>query len=76
MKGGDEARFSLLMGPVGAKMVSRIPASQTLGLMQAILAARGVTVTEDAAAVQAPLQLKEEQVTDFPKSQCVCALGE
>ena len=52
-KGGDEARFSLLMGPLGAKLVGRGSPSDHLALMQAVLAARGIRIVEERAPAPA-----------------------
>ncbi|BDA49228.1 Lysine-specific histone demethylase 1 homolog 1 [Coccomyxa sp. Obi] len=62
-KGGDEARFSLLMGPLGAKLVGRGSPSDTLALMQAVLAARGITIAIDRPPARpAPSSLPPPQV--------------
>lgn len=62
-KGGDEARFSLLMGPLGAKLVGRGSPSDTLALMQAVLAARGITIPVDRPPGRpAPSSLPPPQV--------------
>ncbi|KAK9918934.1 hypothetical protein WJX75_008165 [Coccomyxa subellipsoidea] len=50
-KGGDEARFSMLMGPLGAKLVGRGSPSDSLALMQAVLAARGIHIVEERPPV-------------------------
>lgn len=72
VKGGDEARFGLLMGPLGAKLVGRLLPADSFALMQAVLAARGIHITEErpqpaaatpaAARAPAALQLHRQQV--------------
>lgn len=48
-EGGDDARFRLLAGLLGAKLVGRGGlAREALGLMHAVLAARGISLPEQA----------------------------
>ena len=51
-EGGDEARFRLLAGLLGAKLVGRggLP-REALGLMRAVLAARNIALPEQVRSL-------------------------
>jgi hypothetical protein len=75
-KGGDEARFSMLMGPLGAKLVGRGSPSDSLALMQAVLAARGIHIVEERSPVtSAPSSLPPPPGQQHLYHQQVCTPG-
>lgn len=74
-KGGDDARFSLLMGPMGGKLVSRGSPSDNLALMQAVLAARGINIVEERGpAAPSSLHAPPGQQQYHQPQVCVHAL--
>lgn len=50
MTGGDDARFGLLMGSLGIKLVGRARPLDYLALMRGILHARGIKLPQDLSA--------------------------
>ena len=50
LPGGDDARFGLLMGPLGIKLVGRARPLDQLALMRAILTSRGIKLPTDEDA--------------------------
>lgn len=49
LPGGDDARFGLLMGSLGIKLVGRARPLEHLALMRAILQARNIKLPSDEA---------------------------
>ena len=47
LPGGDDARFGMLMGPLGIKLVGRARPLEQLALMRAILTCRGIKLPVD-----------------------------
>ena len=50
LPGGDDARFGMLMGPLGIKLVGRTRPLEQLALMRAILTSRGIKLPADEDA--------------------------
>ena len=69
LPGGDDARFGLLMGSLGMKLVGRARPLEYLALIKAILHARGIKLPQDADTQVCQLHALSKRRTPLLRSE-------
>lgn len=76
MSGGDDARFGLLMGSLGIKLVGRARPLDYLALMRGILHARGFKLPQDVDASAGEIKVcQHPHIMYFLQQACTLSVS-